>query len=222
MRRRLLPLSRDQLMLLMAAINELFLGIDIYLAHSISGTIRPYEWIPIIFGPVAARAAAGAGLIALRRRPLASVIATVVLLASIVVGLLGAYFHCARAILPTAPPGEQVTVDLLVWAPPILAPLTFSLVGLLGLSAAWVEEPPDSGDRCAALAAPHAGAAVQQDAGLLLHGQPGHPGDGDQQRARSRPHRLREPVAVDADGVGVFATVIAGSSGRSRTAGAPT
>jgi len=34
---------------------------------------------------------------------------------------------------------------LLVWAPPILGPLMFSLVGLFGLSAAWVEDPPDSG-----------------------------------------------------------------------------
>jgi hypothetical protein len=145
LRRRLLPLTRDQLMLLMAAVNLLFLGIDTYLAHSISGTIRPYEWIPIIFGPVAAVLLLGAGLISLRRRPLASATASTVLLASIVVGLLGAYFHLRRALLPNAVPGEQISVDLLVWAPPILGPLTFSLTGLLGLSAAWVEEPPDSG-----------------------------------------------------------------------------
>jgi len=145
LRRRWLPLTRDQMMLLMAAVNELFLGIDTYLAHNISGTIRPYEWIPIIFGPVAGGLLLIAGLIALRRRPLASSIATVVLGASIVVGLLGAYFHLRRALLPQAVPGEQVSVDLLVWAPPILGPLTFSLTGLLGISAAWVEHPPDSG-----------------------------------------------------------------------------
>jgi hypothetical protein len=142
---RRLPLSRDQLMLLMAATNEIFLGIDTYLAHSISGTIRPYEWIPIIFGPIAGALLLLAGVIALRRRPLATVIATVTLLTSIGVGLLGAYFHWARAILPSGPPGQQVTVTLLVWAPPILAPLTFALVGLLGISAAWIEDPADSG-----------------------------------------------------------------------------
>jgi hypothetical protein len=139
------PLSRDQLMLLMMAINEIFLGIDIYLAHSISGTIVPNEWIPIIFGPIAGVLLLLAGLIALRQRPLATVMATVVFVGSIGVGLLGAYFHIVRAILPTAPAGQQVTIPLLVWAPPILGPLTFSLVGLLGLSAAWVEDPPDSG-----------------------------------------------------------------------------
>jgi len=145
LRRRWLPLTRDQMMLLMAAVNEIFLGIDTYLAHSISGTIRPYEWIPIVFGPVAGGLLLIAGLIALRRRPLASSIATIVLGASIVVGLLGAYFHLRRALLPQAAPGEQISVDLLVWAPPILGPLTFSLTGLLGMSAAWAEYPPDSG-----------------------------------------------------------------------------
>lgn len=140
-----LPLSRDQIMLLMAATNEIFLGIDIYLAHSISGTIVPNEWIPIIFGPVAGVLLLLAGLIALRNRPLATVFATLVFVSSIAVGLLGAYFHIIRAILPNAPLGERVTVNLLVWAPPILGPLTFSLTGLLGISAAWKEDPPDSG-----------------------------------------------------------------------------
>lgn len=144
-RRRLLPLTRDQMMLLMAAVNEIFLGIDTYLAHSISGTIRPYEWIPILFGPIAGALLLVAGLIAIRRRPLASIIATLVLGVSIFVGLLGAYFHLRRALLPDALPGQQVTIDLLVWAPPILGPLTFSLTGLLGIGAAWVESPSDSG-----------------------------------------------------------------------------
>jgi hypothetical protein len=142
---RWLVLSRDQLMLLMAAVNELFLGLDIYLAHNLNGTIRTREWIPIVFGPAAGLLLLVAGLIALRRRPLASLLATLVLGASIVVGLLGAYFHLIRGVLPTGPAGERVSVDLLVWAPPVVGPLIFSLVGLWGVSAAWVEEPADSG-----------------------------------------------------------------------------
>ena len=142
---RRLPLSRDQLMLFMAAINLIFLGIDIFLAHSISGTIVPREWIPIIFGPIAGGLLLLAGILAIRNRELATIIATVIFILSIMVGLLGAYFHFIRAILPTAPIGERITVSLLIWAPPVLGPLTFSLVGLLGLSAAWREEPTDSG-----------------------------------------------------------------------------
>jgi len=143
--KRLLPLSRDQLMLLMAAVNELFLAFDIYLAHNLNGTIRPREWIPIVFGVVAGVLLLLAGLIALRWRRTASIIATIVLTASIVVGLLGAYFHIVRAIRPDAPLGEIVTTQLLIWAPPIVGPLIFSLVGLWGVSAAWAEDPPDSG-----------------------------------------------------------------------------
>ncbi len=140
-----IPFTRDQAMLLMAATNEIFLGVDIYFAHSISGTIRPNEWIPIIFGPVAGLLLLISGLVALRKRSLATVVATLVFLASIAVGLLGAYFHLYRAILPSAPAGERVTIDLLVWAPPLLGPLTFSLIGLLGISSAWLEDPVDSG-----------------------------------------------------------------------------
>jgi hypothetical protein len=144
-RLRHLPLTRDQLMLIMAAINEIFLGIDTYLAHQISGTVVPREWIPILFGPLAGLLLFVAGLIALQRRPLASLIATTTLFASVIVGVLGAYFHFIRAILPAAPPGEQVTVYLLIWAPPILGPLTFAMVGWFGVSAAWIEDPPNSG-----------------------------------------------------------------------------
>ncbi len=144
-RRVRIPLSRDQIMLLMAAVNEIFLGIDIYLAHSISGTIVPDEWIPIIFGPVAGALLLVAGVIALRHRPTATILATLVLLCSTGVGLLGMYFHLRRAALPEAAPGEQLTVRLLVWGPPTLGPLMFALVGLWGISAAWVEDPPDSG-----------------------------------------------------------------------------
>lgn len=142
---RHLPLSRDQLMLLMAAINEIFLGIDTFIAHNESGTLVPREWIPILFGFSAGLLLLLAGLVALRQRALASLLATVTLLASIGVGLLGAYFHLVRAALPSAPVGQQLTLELLVWAPPVMGPLAFAMVGILGISAAWVEEPRGSG-----------------------------------------------------------------------------
>jgi hypothetical protein len=140
-----IPITRDQAMLVMAAITLIVLGVETYLAHLISGTIVPYEWIPIIFGPIAGILLIVSGLLAVRNRALANVFATIVFLSSILVGLLGAYFHTVRAILPYAQPGSQVSVPLLVWAPPILGPLTFSLIGLIGMSAAWIEHPPDSG-----------------------------------------------------------------------------
>ena len=144
-RRVKIPLSRDQTMMLMVAFNELMLAVEIYLAHSISGTITRNEWIPIIFGPIAAVLLGAAGLVSLRRRPVAMWIAIPTLLASLGVGLLGVWFHLHRAFLPFAPAGQQTSISLVIWAPPILGPLTFALVALLGLSAIWVEDPADSG-----------------------------------------------------------------------------
>jgi hypothetical protein len=72
-------------------------------------------------------------------------LASVVLVSSIIVGLLGTYYHLVRAALPNAPFGRRISITLLIWAPPIVAPLTFSLVGLWGMSAAWEEDPPGSG-----------------------------------------------------------------------------
>lgn len=103
------------------------------------------EWIPIIFGPVAGALLLVAGLIALRQRILVTGLATLVLLASTAVGLLGVYFHVLRAALPDAAPGNVINVRLLVWGPPFLGPLMFAPVGLWGISAAWIEDPPDSG-----------------------------------------------------------------------------
>lgn len=144
-RRVRIPFSRDQFMLLLAAVNEIILGVDIYLAHNIDGTIKPYEWIPIIFGPAAGVLLLAAGIIAIRRRPLANIIATGVFFLSIIVGLLGTYFHLHRAFLWEAASGQRISAHLLIWAPPLLGPITFALVAVLGLSAAWVEDPPDSG-----------------------------------------------------------------------------
>jgi hypothetical protein len=140
-----IPVSRDQALLLMLALNELLLGVETYLAHSTSGTIMPKEWIPIIFGPVAGILLFLAGLLAIKKRSLAAVIASLIYLFSMVVGLLGMFFHLVRAALPLAPAGQQLSIPLFVWAPPILGPLTFALVGLMGISAVWMEQPTDSG-----------------------------------------------------------------------------
>lgn len=132
-------------MLLLAAINEFFLSLDTYLVHVLNGTILLREWIPIIFGAVAGVLLLIAGYLALRNRKTAAGIATFVFVASIIVGVIGAYFHFIRGILPTAPIGSRVTLNLLIWAPPILAPFAFAGVGVMGLSAVWREVPEDSG-----------------------------------------------------------------------------
>lgn len=145
-RRLRLPLSRDQLFLLLAAFNQLFISLDVYLAHSISGGIKPTEWIPILFGAAAGFLLFAAGAIATRNRPLASVFANLVFIASIIVGLLGIYFHLNRTILLDS--GRLVSLEAisaLIWAPPVIGPMFFILISILGISAAWIESPADSG-----------------------------------------------------------------------------
>ncbi len=199
--RRLLPLSRDQMMLIMAATNEVFLAIDIYLAHNLNGTIRPREWIPIVFGLVAGALLLFAGLIALRNRPLASVIATVVLLTSIAVGLLGAYFHIVRAIRPAAELGDigDTARYADMGARPIVGPLIFSLVGLWGVSAAWDEEPPDSGRLETLGRSLYSICPSKKDASLPVDGLSGHDGYLVEQRAGSWSNSLRKSLVVAAN-----------------------
>ncbi len=140
-----IPFTRDQLVLLLVATNELFLGLDTYLSHRISGTIIPREWIPILFGPVAGVLLLLAGLLAQRMRNLAASMASLVLLSSAAVGVLGSWYHFQYAYHPGAPEGFKLTLEALIWAPPVLGPLSFALVGWLGISAVWHEEPVGSG-----------------------------------------------------------------------------
>ncbi len=115
-----LPLTRDQLVLLIAAISELFTGFDTLLAHSISGSLTRNEWIPVIFGTGAGILLLLAGLLAFRHRALATILANTVFLASIVVGLLGTYFHLERAGIIGSTVAQGRTVNALIWAPPFL------------------------------------------------------------------------------------------------------
>lgn len=140
-----LPLTRDQLVLLIAAISELFTGLDTLLAHNISGSLTRNEWIPVIFGTGAGILLLLAGLLAFRYRALATILANIVFLVSIVVGLLGTYFHLERAGIIGSTVAQGRTVNALIWAPPFLGPFFFVLIGVLGISAAWIETPADSG-----------------------------------------------------------------------------
>ena len=142
---RRIPVTRGQLMLLFVALNEAVLALEILLAHGLNGTIRTDEWIPIVFGPVAALVLVIAGLISLRQRTAAILLALLVFIISLFIGLLGAFFHVQRAIPPVGLVRPSYAIDLFVFAPPVLGPLTFALVAIVGVIAAVIEDPPDSG-----------------------------------------------------------------------------
>lgn len=137
--------GRDEAYLLFIVLNELLLGVETTLAHVSNGTLRPFEWVPTLFGPLA-----GIGLIVTfvgrrKRRRWADPITVTILIGSIAVGLLGTYLHLAYSLRPMAPGGARVTLALLIWGLPPLAPPSFALVGVLGLvSLAQLEQDQKS------------------------------------------------------------------------------
>lgn len=137
--------SRDQAVLFLTALMLVLVGVDIYFAHLLDSVIKPYEWIPIIFSPIAGIVMFLAGWISLKNRPAANLLASVVMAACLVVGGLGSYYHLRWTIQTTAPVGHQITTQMLMYGPPLLGPLTFILIALIGLSAIWIESPVDSG-----------------------------------------------------------------------------
>lgn len=130
-----LPLRRDLAALLFIVLNELLLGLETHLAHALNGTLRFNEWIPVICGPLAGVMLLVALGFRQRKPRLALGVAVAALVLSMGVGGLGAYFHFVRATRLTAAPGERVSLALLVWGAPLLAPPAFMLVGILGLLA---------------------------------------------------------------------------------------
>jgi hypothetical protein len=126
-------ITRDQAYQLFIILNELLLGVETGLAHISNGTLRPYEWVPILFGPLAACGLTIAYVGLRRARAWAPWLMVVLLLGSIGVGAMGTYLHVARSLRPFALPGERLTLELIVWGVPLLAPPSFALVGVLGL-----------------------------------------------------------------------------------------
>ncbi len=145
LKKKQIPFTRDQVLLAVIVLNEMFLGADHFLAHYISGTIVPAELPPIILSPIAGFIIIIAIFISRKYRLAASILITVPLVATILMGIYGWYLHIDRTVISGAPEGLKVTIHTLVWAVPIIAPLTASFIGVLGISAAWREEPADSG-----------------------------------------------------------------------------
>ncbi len=113
----------------------LFLTLDSFLEHYFTQReIRLYQWIPIIFGGIAFPISLAA---LVRLNPITSKMLGAVSLLSMAVGGLGFYFHVSAIWGMIDTPFEWSYVyDALRYGPPMLAPLSFGGLGLLGLVAA--------------------------------------------------------------------------------------
>ncbi|MFW5691433.1 MAG: hypothetical protein ACOCXZ_02920, partial [Chloroflexota bacterium] len=143
-----LPLSRNDLLLLLVAFTEIGMGVETYLAHLISGSVLPAEWVPVIFGPLAGLAL----IIAMAMRVRAggatlpsSLLVIATGMASVAVGVIGSAFHWARALPPTSFPDRSFQLDWVIHAPPIVGPLAFAGVGLLAIIALLEDTEPETG-----------------------------------------------------------------------------
>jgi hypothetical protein len=125
-----LPIEKNRLLMLFVGINLLFTGIDVVLAHSINSYIPVYEWIPIIYFPLGSLSCI---FVALKTKPekWQALIHIMLMVTGVLVGIIGTAFH-ANAVLN---PAGYLTWSWVVFGSPILAPLAFSGISLLGLYA---------------------------------------------------------------------------------------
>jgi hypothetical protein len=125
-----LPIEKNRLLMLFVGINLLFTGIDVVLAHSINSYIPVYEWIPIIYFPLGTISCI---MISVKLKPKKwqSLIHIILMITGVLVGVIGTAFH-ANAVLN---PAGYLTWSWVVFGSPILAPLAFSGISLLGLYA---------------------------------------------------------------------------------------
>ena len=142
-----LPLDRNDLLLIFVAFNQIALGLESYLAHLISGGIKPLESVPVVFGPAAGILLLGVMYLrmAKQKATLSSLLIIGVAAASVVVGVVGSAFHWDRALTPGVLPGDRVQWDWLIFAPPALAPLSFAGIGLMTIIAALRDTKPETG-----------------------------------------------------------------------------
>ncbi len=142
-----LPFNRSDFLLILVAADVVGIGLESYLAHLISGGIKPMEAIPIIFGPLAGLVLLFALWLRINRNVIATstIIILAVAAASISVGLLGSAFHWERDLAPADLPGSRLRWNWLIYGPPALAPLAFAGIGLMAIVAALRDTTPETG-----------------------------------------------------------------------------
>ena len=129
-----LPMEKNRFLLMFAGINFISTGLDVALAHSINAFIPVYELIPVYISPFCALSCI---LLSFQSRPKGwlAVVHLGLMMLGFAVGALGTAFH-GNAVLN---PGGHLTWAWVVFGSPILAPLAFCGISLIGLYAATQE-----------------------------------------------------------------------------------
>ena len=129
-----LPMEKNRFLLLFAGINLIFTGLDVALAHSINSFIPAYEWIPVCFAPLGAMTCFVTAFQSKPSKPVA-LVHILTMCVGVLVGVIGMGFHLTQVLSPTG----RLSWAWVVFGSPILAPLSFAGISLIGLYAATIE-----------------------------------------------------------------------------------
>lgn len=134
-----MPVERDRLLLLFVAVNLLFLTVDVAIAHSVNGFMPRHELIPLLIPPwgILTSLALAFGRI---ERPWLYGLHSLLMALSVVTGVLGFAFH----LYAVMGPARRLAWWWLAFGAPVLAPLSYAGVGLVG----WVAVMSETPDGC--------------------------------------------------------------------------
>lgn len=129
-----IPWDKTRLILAYLFLNYAIVFVDVLIAHAENGFIPVYEWIPVIYSPLAALAAL---LLLIVPRPgWRQWIYFVMMFAGVVIGIMGFGFH-----LQGASAGNTVSLAGLINTNPVFAPLAFFALGSIGLITGLDDKP---------------------------------------------------------------------------------
>jgi hypothetical protein len=129
-----LSIEKTRLILLFLALNYLIVFLDVTIAHAADAFSPVYEWIPVLFCPLATIAA-----ILVLFKPKPGIINTLHMglnLLGICIGVLGFIFHFMGVI-----GGNSFSLTKLVGGNPVFAPLAFIALGIIGAIAGMDDRP---------------------------------------------------------------------------------
>ena len=128
MERRSLPLRKEQLYFWMASLGAVIALVSSLLDHLRTGFENPWLWVPALSGVFSVAVAAMLALLdSPERADLIVYFLAMGLL--LVVGPLGFVLHLLRNLGP----GGTIVVERLLRGAPVLAPMVFANMGLLGM-----------------------------------------------------------------------------------------
>jgi hypothetical protein len=129
-----IPITKTRLLLFFLSINYIIVLVDVLIAHAENRFIPSYEWIPIIYCPVAALCSV---ILLLKPKPgFIKIVNILIHSLGVIIGILGFGFH-----LQGVSAADVVTYSGLTSGNPVFAPLAFVALGSIGVVTSLDDHP---------------------------------------------------------------------------------